>query len=245
MRKVETNWHKEAWDYTWKKKRIKKSPHFSEEEIKKLNEKWVDETIKNLNLKKKSKLLFLCCGAGTELIGFARRGFEVVGLDFSKEALKILKRKLNEENLSASLLCKDMRNIPFKNEFDVIFCVDASFGHLKNKEEDFKVIKSIANTLKVDGIFVYENWNKDNVKIEPGIWGEYDSKTDTFFHRIKYKDKNDKTIIKKSYIRIYSLEEMKFFFEKVNLIIKEVYGNIALKIPLKDSHWLTIYAGKI
>ncbi|HEC63610.1 MAG TPA: class I SAM-dependent methyltransferase [Candidatus Acetothermia bacterium] len=75
------------------------------------------------------RVLDLGCGAGRHLVFLAREGFEVHGLDASAEALKISRSRLRKENLSATLVRADMRNIPYPDgTFDAVIAI-ASLYH--------------------------------------------------------------------------------------------------------------------
>lgn len=47
----------------------------------------VDEILRNTKIQKQSKILDLACGVGRHSVLFAKLGFDVVGLDFSKNYL--------------------------------------------------------------------------------------------------------------------------------------------------------------
>lgn len=49
------------------------------------------------------KLIDFGCGAGHFALNFLKKGFEVTGIDISKEALKILKKRAQKHNLSRKL----------------------------------------------------------------------------------------------------------------------------------------------
>jgi len=98
-------------------------------------------------LKKKSKILDLGCGTGRFANYYAKRGHNVIGIDFSKEMIRIGKRKY--KNLK--LIHKDMLKIKYKKEtFDAI-CITYSLFHV-TKNNAKKVIKNSYNWLKPNGI---------------------------------------------------------------------------------------------
>jgi demethylmenaquinone methyltransferase/2-methoxy-6-polyprenyl-1,4-benzoquinol methylase len=73
------------------------------------------------------RVLDLCCGTGDVALAFARRGLEVVGLDFSEPMLDVARRRLELESNkfaaggSVQFLQDDAVNVPFPDEsFDVV-----------------------------------------------------------------------------------------------------------------------------
>lgn len=61
----------------------------------------------------KGKILDLGCGSGRAIKYFIKKGFDVVGIDFSEEMLKLAK----EQTPTADLRNMDMRKLDFPEEF--------------------------------------------------------------------------------------------------------------------------------
>lgn len=72
----------------------------------------------------KIKILDVCTGTGTQAFAFARKGYEVVGLDFTIEMLKIAEKKNKYENVS--FMVADATKMPFENDYFDCSCI--SFG---------------------------------------------------------------------------------------------------------------------
>ncbi len=81
----------------------------------------VDEEYKN-----KIKILDVCTGTGTQAFAFAfaKSGYEVVGLDMSKEMLKIAEKKNKYENVR--FVVADATKMPFEPDYFDFACI--SFG---------------------------------------------------------------------------------------------------------------------
>lgn len=68
-----------------------------------------------------SKVLDLGCGNGRHLIFFAEQGFDVTGIDISREAIEIAGAWINKKGLNAELIVGDVKSLPFdENSFDLI-----------------------------------------------------------------------------------------------------------------------------
>jgi len=79
------------------------------------------------NRKENSKILDAGCGHGRHVVFFAEQGFDVTGIDQSKDAIEVGKKWLDTKNLSAKIEVGDLTNLPYDdNSFDVI----VSFGVL-------------------------------------------------------------------------------------------------------------------
>jgi ubiquinone/menaquinone biosynthesis C-methylase UbiE len=99
-------------------------------------------------------VLDLGCGTGRNLTYLARRGFEVVGFDASKSALRLAglwARKLRLGNLP--LIEGTMTSLPFNEDgFDAVISI--SVIHHAIKQDIFKTIFEVYRVLRKDGLFL-------------------------------------------------------------------------------------------
>jgi ubiquinone/menaquinone biosynthesis C-methylase UbiE len=115
---------------------------------------------------KKGKALDICCGAGTNTVYLAEKGFEVTGIDISSTAIGIAKKKAKQANVNINLMVQNFLNLPFeKAEFDFVFDMGC-FHHVKVEDRP-AFIKGVYRVLKNGGnylltCFSYKNgpaWN--------------------------------------------------------------------------------------
>ncbi|MGA3290203.1 MAG: class I SAM-dependent methyltransferase [Candidatus Bathyarchaeia archaeon] len=72
-------------------------------------------------------VLDLTCGTGRHLIPLSKDGYSIVGLEVSRNLLRIAKNRWS----SIQLVRGDIRCLPFKPEaFSVVVSMDNSFGYL-------------------------------------------------------------------------------------------------------------------
>ncbi|MEA1957763.1 MAG: methyltransferase domain-containing protein [Euryarchaeota archaeon] len=79
----------------------------------------VDEEYKD-----KIKILDVCTGTGTQAFAFAKKGYEVVGIDLSEEMLQVAKKKSKYGNVR--FVMADATKMPFENDYFDCACI--SFG---------------------------------------------------------------------------------------------------------------------
>jgi ubiquinone/menaquinone biosynthesis C-methylase UbiE len=97
-------------------------------------------------LKKRDKILDAGCGSGRDSVFLAKKGFEVCGIDFSKEAIKKAKEKFGAKNLR--FLVGKVENLPFKKRFfDGVYS-----GYVLQHASLKKTASEIARVLKDGGI---------------------------------------------------------------------------------------------
>jgi 2-polyprenyl-3-methyl-5-hydroxy-6-metoxy-1,4-benzoquinol methylase len=69
----------------------------------------------------KGRALDVCCGSGTNTIYLAQNGFEVTGIDISKTAIEIAKKKAEAAGISVDFLNESFIELPF-SDGNLILC---------------------------------------------------------------------------------------------------------------------------
>ncbi|KON87232.1 ubiquinone biosynthesis methyltransferase UbiE [Sporosarcina globispora] len=117
--------------------------------------RWRKDTMKKMNVQKGAKALDVCCGTADWSIGLAEavgESGQVVGLDFSKNMLKIGEEKIKDRKLKqVKLVHGNAMELPFAdNSFDY---VTIGFG-LRNVPDYLQVLKEMHRVVKPGGIAV-------------------------------------------------------------------------------------------
>ena len=119
-------------------------------------EAFISKLIDHLHPATGSYMLDVACGRGRHSRNLAEKGFRVTGIDISFDSIAFAK-KHETENLE--FYQHDMR-LPFRvNYFDYAFNFFTSFGYFKSRREHDDAIRTIANGLKPNGIFVIDYLN--------------------------------------------------------------------------------------
>lgn len=114
--------------------------------------------LRELDIKPRTMILDVCCGTGdfSKIISKFYPRANVIGLDFSKNMLKIAKKR----NSKGVFVQSDCTQLPFKEgEFDYI---TAGFG-LRNVEDRTKAISEIYRTLNKGGKFLHLDFGEHNI----------------------------------------------------------------------------------
>lgn len=122
----------------------------------------------NIKLKKGADVLDLACGNGRHSVLFAAKGYKVLGVDLSDFLISQANKKLKTDysNYSKNLRfeIKDMRNLSYKNRFDLVVNLFSSFGYFDKDSQNYKVIKDVSKSLKQGGYFFFDFLNADYLK---------------------------------------------------------------------------------
>lgn len=93
-----------------------------------------------------------------------KQGFDLYGVDISKEVVKRAKMNFSKKVSPKHMLLGDIRKLPFKdNSFDIVF----SFGTIEHIRENQRSVDEAFRVLKPGGFFI----TGINNKID--IWGSY------------------------------------------------------------------------
>ncbi len=205
------------------------------------------------------RILDLGCGGGDQAKVFARKGYEVVGMDIAPPLIEFAKRQFKKEGLKGKFVARDMRKIEYREEFDACLLLSGTFGFFGD-DEDQKLLASIHRALKPGGkafiMFLFpKQQNKPAPDSDPGherscsgvkdgwelseAW--FDAETSTYRSRIFIIRKDGALIrpkVEPGYhadeaIRCYTIPEMRGMLNKAGLKYLASYSSKDLSLPPK------------
>lgn len=137
----------------------------------------VEQLIELADLKENMKVLDLCCGVGRHSIEFARKGYDVTGVDKTEHYLEEARKKADEEDLDIDFIREDMREFRREKEFDVVVNLFTSFGYFEEEEENMKVLENIYASLKDGGKVIIDVMGKEIIAriFEERDWNEIEN----------------------------------------------------------------------
>jgi ubiquinone/menaquinone biosynthesis C-methylase UbiE len=128
------------------------------------------EFVKN-SVPSDSLVLDLCCGHGRHANPLSKAGYSIVGLDISRNLLKVAKNTADDANADLPLVLADMRFLPFrKGGFSAVISLDSSFGYLPSEAEDLKSFHEISRILATNGICLVDLFNEPYLNEHQSAW---------------------------------------------------------------------------
>lgn len=206
------------------------------------------------------KILDLACGFGRHSLEFARRGYDVTGIDITPAYIDYANEQAKKENLNAKFICQDIHTITFDKEFDVVLnMADGAIGYLEDDEENHKIFSVIAKALKNGGKHFMDimngsyaqthfpcklwdagekgltlsafEWEKDRKTL---IYGQVDYMYGEALYKPEMKEGNP--------IRLYSLDEITEIFCKLGLRICNSFADFSGKPSSDNDIQLMVYS---
>jgi len=123
--------------------------------------KEVDFIIEKCNLKEGMSVLDVGCGNGRHSIELAKRGFNVVGVDYSDTLVNKAKIKSTSIGLDIEFVLDDCRYLKFDKKFDVILCLYDVIGSYVDDADNNKIINNIKLNLNEGGYAIISVMNFD------------------------------------------------------------------------------------
>jgi SAM-dependent methyltransferase len=192
-----------------------------------------------LGLSPGARLLDLCCGVGRHSLEFARRGFQVTGVDRTATYLHEARRRAAEEDLQVEFLQEDMRTFVRPGAFDAAINYFTSFGYFESDDDDRRVLASAHRSLRASGVLLMEMMGKEiiaRVFSERG-WREEDgmlileetklapdwSSVDNRWIIIEDGERREVTLT----VRQYSAAELSRLLKEAGFAVVDVYGDLS------------------
>jgi tellurite methyltransferase len=143
--------------------------------------------VENTDLLPRGCALDVAMGSGRNAIYLAKMGFEVEGVDTSREAIEEALARAREEGISIQARVEDLEKIPYIDEeaYDLVIC----FNYLQRS-----LMPQIKNWVKLGGMLVYETFIVDQVRFgkpqNPDYLLRYNELLHTFrdFRVLRYRE---------------------------------------------------------
>jgi SAM-dependent methyltransferase len=111
----------------------------------------------DFNAYRGKRVLEVGCGAGTDLVRFAKGGAIVTGVDIAASAIALARANFQQQGLTADLREVDGEHLPFDAEtFDFVF----AHGVVQYTPNDRALVEECRRVLKMGGTAVFQVYNR-------------------------------------------------------------------------------------
>jgi ubiquinone/menaquinone biosynthesis C-methylase UbiE len=195
-------------------------------------ESWADyiDEIMQIHHPDPVEIMEVACGTGSITLSLAElECYKITGTDLSPSMIGIAQKKAKKMGLTLPFETADFNNLPYHNQFDCVYAVFDSINYLQNAQEIRDALVSIHQTLKSDGLFIFDfstpknslesvdflneaEGESDNFRFFRKSWYENDKKLHFNEFEIQEKDQHSNKVIhtwhEKHKQRAYTLSEM-------------------------------------
>jgi SAM-dependent methyltransferase len=198
----------------------------------------VDDMIALAGVRPGSRVLDLCCGIGRHSVQFAKRGFEVTGVDKTRRYLAEARRSARGFNVPVRFVLDDMLHYRKDNFYDLVISYFSSFGYFEKKDDDQEVAENVCASLVRGGKLLLDivgketiarNYQKKNWREEEGfllleerIIEKNWTGINTRWIIVKDRNRTDLNV----YHRLYSAIELIDLLKQSGFSDVKVYGDI-------------------
>jgi SAM-dependent methyltransferase len=202
-----------------------------------------------------SLMLDIACGKGRHSRTLSSYGHTVTGIDISPQSISYARQY---ENNSLEFFQHDMRLTFRINYYHYAFNLFTSFGYFKSQRENDDALRTIAQSLKPNGHFVFDYLNSIYIEknlvpatvkvIEGTTFNIKKWKTNThFIKQIQIEDPQLKIpMLYQEKVAAFTVADFEKMFAKQSLKIIDIFGSYALDpFHLQQSKRLIIVAKKV
>lgn len=180
---------------------------------------------------RKGAVLDAACGVGRHSLEFARRGFDVTGVDASAAYLKLARVRARKEGLAARFEQADLLELkPYAGRFDLVTNLFTSFGYHTSAARNEAALKGMAASLRrggwlamellpretLDGWFRPKDWDRNadgSYVLQERRWDDGGRRMAATVTWLKGRRRR----VRQSSIFVYTREELAAMFRRAGL----------------------------
>ena len=200
-----------------------------------------DQILALVDLPEGARVLDFCCGPGRHVLEFARRGFQVTGVDRTKRYIESAQAAARSEELAVELAGADMRDFRPPPTFNLALSLFTSFGYFADAADDLQALQNLHASLTPGGSVVMEMAGKEILAqgFESRAWHRH-AERDEFLLEERIVDDGWSSVEnrwiwirgseQKEFawtIRIYSGAELRGLLFEVGFSAVQIYGSLA------------------
>lgn len=118
---------------------------------------YIESLIKKYSKSNVKTILDIGCGTGNHDLLFAKKGYEICGIDISEEMINIAKSRINNLHNVKFYIGKS-ESFTLDKKFDVIISLFHVMSYQIKNESLYGSLKNAYERLKVDGLFIFDFW---------------------------------------------------------------------------------------
>ena len=211
-----------------------------------------------LRLPLDAKILDVPCGGGRLSLEMASRGYRVTGVDISLPLLEDAKARADVQRLPISWEHRDMRDLPWRGEFDGAVCFWSSFGYF-DEQGNADFLRAVSHALKPGAPFLLDTplieTRLPEMAAEARVWwpvGDLLALEDRSFDHVSSRVESEWTFVHEGRVekkflslRLYTYQELCSLLELAGFGDHRAYGTLDWEPFELGSTWLYMLTTKL
>jgi SAM-dependent methyltransferase len=211
-----------------------------------------------LGLPVPARILDVPCGGGRLSLELASRGYQVAGVDISLPLLETARAQADARGLPINWEHRDMRDLPWRGEFDGAYCFWSSFGYF-DEQGNAEFLRAVSHALKPGAPFLMDTplieTRLPEMEAQERIWwpvGDLLALEERSFDHVSSRVESQWTIIRDGQaegkhlsLRLYTYRELCGLLEQAGFGNHRAYGSLEWEPFGLGSTWLYMLTTKL
>ena len=204
------------------------------------------------------RILDVPCGGGRLSLELVSRGYQVTGVDISLPLLQHGMGKAEARRLAINWEHRDMRDLPWRGEFDGAICFWSSFGYF-DEQGNADFLRAVSHAMKPGAPFLLDTplieTRLPEMAAEARVWwkvGDLLALEDRRFDHVTSRVESEWTFVRDGHIekkflslRLYTYRELCCLLEQAGFGNHHAYGTLDWEPFELGSTWLYMLTTKI
>ncbi len=211
-----------------------------------------------LELSSDAKILDVPCGGRRLSLELASRGYRVTGVDISLPLLEDAKARADVRCLPISWEHRDMRDLPWRGEFDGAICLWSSFGYF-DEQGNADFLRAVSHAVKPGAPFLLDTplieTRLPEMAAEARVWwevGDLLALEDHRFDHVTSRVESEWTFVRDGQteskhfsLRLYTYRELCCLLDQAGFGDHRAYGTLDGEPFQLNSTWLYLVTTKL
>lgn len=209
------------------------------------------------------RVLDLCCGTGEHAMKMTELGYQVTGIDLSKDMLAVAVEKTEKAGYSIDFIHGDVNHFETPTRFKAAYCLGYTFLYMTTHQKAKEFFDAVNKTLEPGGVFIVDfingwsiadEWHKDkatyrfdDATIFLSEQATLDRKRRVKHVEFQYLIDNHtgqvKTVFAEEDLRIYFEDEVGLLLSSCGFDAIQSYGDFTLDTDTKNVPEIAIVSG--